>query len=107
MGGRGGGSPATNRIIPITVASPADQVRAAYQSLASEQGAWVSLARLRDALPGMSRQEQDRAIKSLYDNSEDVNIVPENNQKSLTQAQRDAALRFGGQDKHLISIFRI
>jgi hypothetical protein len=32
----------------------------------------------------------------------DVNLVPESNQKTLTQQDRDAAVVIGGQDKHLL-----
>jgi hypothetical protein len=34
----------------------------------------------------------------------DVNIVPESNQKALTDAERTAAVRIGGQDKHFLAI---
>ena len=33
-----------------------------------------------------------------------VNIVPESNQKMLTDADRRAALHLGGQDTHLLAI---
>jgi len=34
----------------------------------------------------------------------DVKIVPESNQKTLKQADRDAAVSIGNQDRHLIAI---
>lgn len=68
---------------------------------------WVSLTRLRAELDarGMSRAEQDDALRAMMREAEDVNLVPENNQKALTDADRAAAIRLGGQDKHLLAIF--
>lgn len=86
-------------------------IRQAYAELRtrggrSEMFEWISLTHLREELAarGMSRGEQDRALWALM-RMEGVNLVPENNQKTLTEADREAALHIGGQDKHLISIF--
>jgi hypothetical protein len=35
---------------------------------------------------------------------DDVNLVPESNQKILSDLDRRSAVRIGGQDKHLLSI---
>jgi hypothetical protein len=79
------------------------RVRGAYAKLAPEPRAWVGLAALRDALDGESRAEVDRALHRL-NRAADVNIIPESNQKVLTQDDRDAAVRIGGEDRHLIAI---
>lgn len=92
--------------------SPAERhVRQAYAKLRAQKDRpdlfeWVSLTPLREELAarGMSRGEQDRALWDLT-RMEGVNIVPENNQKTLTAADRDASIRIGNQDKHLISLF--
>lgn len=79
------------------------RVRAAYVKLAPEPRAWVGLAALRDALDGESRAEVDQALHRL-NRAADVNIIPESNQKVLTQEDRDAAIRIGGEDRHLVAI---
>lgn len=80
-----------------------DQVNKAYASLASEPGAWVKLADLRSLLGGLSRSDVDNALIAMNRRS-GVNIVPESNQKTLSDADRVAAVRIGEQDKHLLSI---
>lgn len=79
------------------------RVRAAYAKLAPEPRAWVGLAALRDALDGESRAEVDQALHRL-NRAADVNIIPESNQKVLTQEDRAAAIRIGGEDRHLVAI---
>jgi hypothetical protein len=79
------------------------RVRAAYAKLAPEPRAWVGLATLRDALNGESRAEVDQALHRL-NRAADVNLIPESNQKVLTEEDRDAAVRIGGEDRHLIAI---
>ncbi|WP_424187573.1 hypothetical protein ACOBQX_07150 [Actinokineospora sp. G85] len=78
-----------------------DELRAAYAGLA-EPGDYVSLAALREAVGG-DRAEVDRALLEL-DEQAGVSLIPEANRKSLTAAQRAAALRVGGEDKHLLAI---
>jgi hypothetical protein len=66
-------------------------------------GAWVSLTRLRDALSLLSRQEVDDALLRL-DLQPATYLIPEANQKTLSAADREAAIHIGGEDKHLLSI---
>ncbi|TNC21780.1 hypothetical protein [Amycolatopsis alkalitolerans] len=80
-----------------------DQLRDAYRTLAPRPGAWVGLARLRDALPQVSRQQFDEAMLQL-DLLPHVYLIPEANRKALTSADRKAAIHVGGEDKHLLSI---
>lgn len=79
------------------------RIRAAYAELAGEPGAWVSLTRLRPRLSDVPRTEFDEALRRLNRHA-DVNIIPESNQKMLADADRDAAVRIGEQDKHLLAI---
>jgi hypothetical protein len=78
-------------------------IRAAYADLADRAGGWVGLAPLRTRLATYDRAEVDRALRSLAVQP-DVLIVPVANLKSLTSADREAALRLGGEDNHAIAI---
>jgi hypothetical protein len=79
------------------------QIRSAYAQLATEPKAWVSLARLRPLFADVDRSDLDAALREL-EKAPDVNIVPESNRKTLREADKSAALRIGGQDKHLLAI---
>jgi hypothetical protein len=101
----------TTEPAPVLVAtSPAqnpqlsteERIRAAVRELASRPGGWVSLTRLREALPDVDRAELERAVTSLAD-SRDAELIPEANQKTLTAGDRDAALNYGLEPQHLIS----
>jgi len=89
-----------------------NRIREAYRAVLSRQGRkeggseWVGLADLRKELDeSASRREVDAALKRLAVSREpgSANVVPESNQKTLTQADRDAAVHFGDQGKHAIS----
>ncbi|WP_420116825.1 hypothetical protein [Micromonospora sp.] len=79
------------------------RVRHAYAALTAEPGAWVSLTRLRPFFADVDPADLDEALRDL-EREPDVDIVPESNQKALTTADVAAALRLGGQDKHLLAI---
>jgi hypothetical protein len=79
------------------------RLRNAYAALATKPGAWVALARLRPFFEDMPRADVDAALRRLSQ-APDVDLVPEENQKSLTEDDRTAAIRLGGQDKHLLAI---
>ena len=81
-----------------------DRIRAAYAALATRCGQWIGLLELRAELAGVDRAEMDRALRMLG-RQEGVVIIPESNQKTLTPADRDAAVVIGDQPKHLISIW--
>jgi hypothetical protein len=94
---------------PATPQAPVDtegQIRSAYETLAARPGAWVSLTRLRDALSLLSRDEVDEALLKLGLQPRTY-LIPEANQKTLTAADREAAIHIGGEDKHLLSIERV
>jgi hypothetical protein len=79
------------------------RLRNAYAALATEPGAWVALARLRPFFEDMPRADVDAALRRLGQ-APNVDLVPEENQKSLTEEDRTAAIRLGGQDRHLLAI---
>ncbi|MGW5745404.1 hypothetical protein [Amycolatopsis sp. NPDC003861] len=79
------------------------RLRNAYVALASEPRAWVALARLRPFFADLPKSDVDEALRRL-NQAPDVNLVPEENQKSLTEADREAAVHLGGQEKHLLAI---
>ncbi len=78
-------------------------IRAAYHNMARHPGAWVGLAAIRDCLPVAHRADVDEALLR-FSRAHDVNIVPENNQKTLTSRDRRAAIHIGDQDRHLVAI---
>ncbi|ORI23246.1 hypothetical protein BJI47_08750 [Rhodococcus sp. 1168] len=86
-------------------ADPENLVRDSYHRLASDPRAWVSLTRLREALRTMDRSVLDAALSSLY-RAQEINLIPEANQATLTDADRTAALHIGGQSRHMMKIDR-
>ncbi|MGW0479885.1 hypothetical protein [Nonomuraea sp. NPDC003214] len=79
------------------------RVRDAYTRLAASPGAWVSLTRLRALLGDVPREALDGTLTRM-ERLADVNLVPESNQKTLSPQDREAAVRIGEQDKHLLWI---
>jgi hypothetical protein len=80
-----------------------DRIRDAYTTLTPRPGGWVSLAHLRAELADAPRAEIDAALHTLY-RASGVSLIPEENQKALTDTDRAAAITIGGQGKHLIAI---
>jgi hypothetical protein len=78
----------------------ADTIRAAYQALAPQPGDFVSLAQLRELVPAT---DFDTTVVAMY-RSQEINLTPEAAQWKLTPADRAAAVRCGGEDKHKVSI---
>ncbi|SEP21498.1 hypothetical protein [Amycolatopsis saalfeldensis] len=81
----------------------AERIRKEYHELAAEPSAWVSLTDLRSMLGDAPREEVDQALITL-DGTKNVTLMPESNQKTLTAADRAAAVRIGGEDNHLIAM---
>lgn len=86
-------------------ALPSDQARVqeVYGKLAGTPGDWVALARLRAELPDVGHPELDDTLRRMY-RIPGVHLIPEENQKVLTDADRHAAVVIGEQHKHLIAI---
>jgi hypothetical protein len=78
-------------------------IRAAYARLAIEPGSTVRLSRLRNELRDIPRTDLDDALARLR-RAADVALIPEENQKTLTDEERAAAVVVGNQQNHLLSI---
>jgi hypothetical protein len=78
-------------------------IRKTYGVVAKRSGDFVLLSRLRSRLGIVSRTDVDAALKKL-NRAPDVSLVPESNQKMLTDEDREAAVVIGNQDRHLIAI---
>lgn len=90
------------------VADPADlaaRIRAAYAELAGRPGAWVDLTDLRPLLSDVPKDELDKALVHLLEASE-VNLEPDPLRSRVGAAQRAAAVRVDGEDRHKLAIGR-
>jgi len=87
------------------IGEPKDRVREAVRAaLEKSRSDWVSLTDIRQALSDLSHEEQDRVLKDMMINDDDVSIVPQSNQKTLTDRDRKDALMVGGQMRHAVHI---
>lgn len=83
--------------------SAAVRVRDAYRELTSRPGELASLARLREKLSDVPRADLDRVLRDM-DRRREIQLDPDPNRKALPAEAHAAAVRIGGEDKHLISI---
>jgi hypothetical protein len=91
---------------PDAAETPVDavvRIRAAYGDLADKAGAPVRLLSLRERLVDLPSTEFDAALLRLI-HEPGVFLEPEPKLRSLTDADRKAAVRVGGEVKHLLSI---
>lgn len=79
-----------------------EAIRAAYARIA-DPGEWVGLVGLRAELGGLDRAEVDAELERMAA-LPGVHVQAESNRKALTDAHRAAAVRFGGDDRHMIMI---
>ena len=79
------------------------RVAAAYQAVAVSPGEFVRLTELRQHLADIPRPGLDAALAAMF-TAQRVNLIPQANRQALTAADRDSALRIGGEHKHLMSI---
>ncbi|GID31126.1 hypothetical protein [Paractinoplanes brasiliensis] len=103
---RSGAANLTELFARTEMRAPSDlnaRVLSAVQALAAKSGDWVSLRRLRPFFADVPREQLDEALRQLSDSGA-VTIVPESNQRTLTAADHEAALRLGGQDNHLLAV---
>ncbi|HUN30770.1 MAG TPA: hypothetical protein VMU95_02020 [Trebonia sp.] len=75
----------------------------AYRGLSAEPGQFVKLRELRERLPLILRVDLDSALERMY-RARQVNLIPQENQQVLTDADRESALRVGGEFKHMLSV---
>jgi hypothetical protein len=79
------------------------RIRSAYQELVREPRGWIGLRLLREKLADLPQGDVDEGLLRL-DLLPGVYLQPESDQKNLTDADRAAAIRIGGELKHLLSI---
>jgi hypothetical protein len=79
------------------------RVEDACLALAAHRGAFVKLRELRLCFTDVPRADLDAVLTAMYAGQR-ANLVPQSNQQALTAADREAAVRVGGEYKHLISI---
>ena len=81
-------------------------IETGYRSLAATAGEFVSLRELRLRLTELTdrpRPDVDAALAAMF-TAQRINLIPQSHQQALSDADREAALRIGGEYKHLISI---
>ncbi len=78
-------------------------IRKAYQELSATSGDWVRLARLRPMLDDVDRDAIDDLFPKMIKTGL-VHFAPDSNTKALTEVDHAAAIRVGGEDKHLMAI---
>jgi hypothetical protein len=78
----------------------ADRIRNITEFLADEDGAFVSIRLVREALDNPA--DFDQEMTRLY-SEQKLNMVPRSCQAILTAADRASAVLCGGEDKHLVS----
>ncbi len=83
--------------------SAEQQVRDVYTWYAGQTGRTVSLRAIREGLPELGREELDQVLDTMSLHP-DVSLLPEPNRKALSQADREAAVLIGGQDRHGLAI---
>ncbi len=79
------------------------RVAAAYRALASAPGEFVRLRELRERLADIPRPALDAALATMFAALR-INLAPQSSRLDLTAADRESALRVGGEHKHLIAI---
>ena len=89
--------------VPERSGSLHDRIREAYRNLASRPWDWVELRDLRVQLGNWPRGEVDAELLRMF-RAKEVNLTLHEDRGRLTQADRDAALRLGVDDMHLISM---
>ncbi|ANZ39132.1 hypothetical protein BBK82_26730 [Lentzea guizhouensis] len=80
-----------------------DVIRRVYLELGDGYQDWVRLAKLRPRLDGAEREEVDETLLRMVKDGT-THLVPDSNRKVLTEEDHAAAIRIGGEDKHLVAI---
>ncbi|WP_424531363.1 hypothetical protein ACOZ38_15480 [Sphaerisporangium viridialbum] len=79
------------------------RIRAAYAELAEKPGTWIGLTEIRELISDLPRAAVDQTLR-LMNRMPDVTLIPESNQKTLSQEDREAAVTIGDQAKHALWI---
>ncbi|MEU4594384.1 hypothetical protein [Micromonospora aurantiaca (nom. illeg.)] len=88
----------------ITAEDAAKEIRRAYNVAATQHGGrdWTAIARLAERVD-LTPAEMAEGIRHLARTDRRVVIAPESNQKAITPVGHLYAVRYGGQDNHLIT----
>ncbi|WP_043729911.1 hypothetical protein [Kutzneria sp. 744] len=78
-------------------------IRGVYEQLSVKPEEWIRLARIRPETDGIDRQTVDTVLLRMI-KAGGANLAPDSNRKVLTDEDRDAAIRIGTEDKHLLLI---
>ncbi|MBM7862764.1 hypothetical protein [Lentzea nigeriaca] len=78
-------------------------IRQVYLELGDGYQDWVRLAKIRPRLGGADRDEVDETLLRMV-KAGTTHLVPDSNRKVLTEDDHAAAIRVGGEDKHLMAI---
>jgi len=78
------------------------ELRTAIQKILANHGAWMTLRTLRARFGlAITRDALDAAILDLV-RTHSLRLIPESNQKTLTEADRAAAITIGGKAHHVL-----
>lgn len=103
-GDSGKGSPsAGGDSAPPQARTAQQKIADAYAKLAPDNGGFVSITDLRRKIGGLSREEEDAALKELSRTGK-ADIVPLSNRKLLTADDHDAAVVIGNEPNHRIAM---
>ncbi|HEX7305505.1 hypothetical protein [Lentzea sp.] len=80
-----------------------DLIRQVYLDLGDGYQDWVRLAKVRPRLNGADRNDVDETLLKMVKEGS-AHLVPDSNRKVLTEEDHAAAIRVGGEDKHLMAI---
>jgi hypothetical protein len=81
------------------------RITAAYRTLAPRPDAWVSLTELRPLIADVDHHTLSTELVRLHV-ARDIQLIPEENRRSITTADRAAAVIIGDEPRHLMSISR-
>lgn len=77
-------------------------IRKAYWDLSAGPQDWIRLARIRPRLEAAKSEVDETLLKMIKTGT--VHLAPDSNRKVLTDDDHAAAVRVGGEDKHLLAI---
>lgn len=88
-------------ITTITRQTTAQQITDSYTAQHTD---WVPLATIRAELAHIDPAELTRTLREMATVTHTAHVIPVANGRSLTAADRDAAVTLGGEDCHAIMI---
>jgi hypothetical protein len=80
----------------------ADQIIAAYLELCEDPQDWIRLARIRPLVNAPRKDVDKTLVELMYTGL--VHLAPESNTKTHKPEDREAAIRVGGENLHILCI---